>query len=210
MASLSFLLAAVAIFVSTNLDDILLLSALFADPQMGVRHIVVGQFLGIGVLVGASALAGLASLAVPEGWTALLGLVPLGLGLQGLVHLRGPAAGEAAEHHRAPEWRGRAGRQGQATARMTTQVPAVAGLVMANGGDNLGVYIPLFAKSPAAIPAYAAVFAAMTAVWCIFGYGLVNNRVLGGHVRRYGRVALPFILIALGLHLLADARTLLP
>ena len=202
MTSLSFLMAAVAIFASTNIDDIFLLSALFADPRMGTRHVVAGQFLGIGLLVGASATAAAASLAVPVGWTALLGLVPLGLGLRGLLRLGG----------RSPE--GAPGREGWPDQRgeplQRAQVPAVAGLVVANGGDNLGVYIPLFAKAPAAIPTYAAVFAAMTALWCILGYALVNNRMLGGHVRRYGRVVLPFILIGLGLHVLSGAGALMP
>lgn len=201
MVTLSFVVAAVAIFASTNIDDILLLSALFADPRLGARDIVAGQFLGIGLLVGASAAAAAASLAVPVGWTALLGLVPLGLGLHGLLRPGEPAADGPADRDGWPERRGETLRR--------APVPAVAGLVMANGGDNLGVYIPLFAKSPAAISAYAAVFAAMTAVWCLLGYALVNNRVLGDHVRRYGRVALPFILVALGLHLLSDARMLI-
>ena len=201
MVILSFVVAAVAIFASTNIDDILLLSALFADPRLGARNIVAGQFLGIGLLVGASAAAAAASLAVPVGWTALLGLVPLGLGLHGLLRLGEPAADGPANRDSWPERRGETLRR--------APVPAVAGLVVANGGDNLGVYIPLFAKSPAAISAYAAVFAAMTAVWCLLGYALVNNRVLGDHVRRYGRVALPFILVALGLHLLSDARMLI-
>ncbi len=202
MASLSFLMAAVAIFAATNVDDILLLSALFADPRLGARDVVAGQFLGIGLLVGASAAAALATLAVPEGWTALLGLVPLGLGLQGLVRLRGRSADDPAADDGPHKHRG--------GARRRAQVPAVAGLVVASGGDNLGVYIPLFAKSPSAISAYAAVFAAMTAVWCLLGHALVNHRVMGGHVRRYGRTALPFILVALGLHILAGARALLP
>ena len=195
MTTLSFLVAAAAIFASTNIDDLLLLSALFADPHLGARSIVIGQFLGIGLLFGASAVAALATLAVPEGWTALLGLGPLGLGLRGLLRLRGrPAAPDD----------GLPARRGGAP--WGAQVPAVAGLVVASGGDNLGAYIPLFARAPAAIPAYAAIFAALTALWCMLGYAVANNRVLGGHVRRYGRVALPFILIALGLHILSDAR----
>ena len=190
MTTLSFLVAAAAIFASTNIDDLLLLSALFADPHLGARSIVLGQFLGIGLLFGASAVAALATLAVPEGWTALLGL-----GLRGLLRLRGrPAAPDD----------GLTARRGGAP--WGAQVPAVAGLVVASGGDNLGAYIPLFARAPAAIPAYAAIFAALTALWCMLGYAVANNRVLGGHVRRYGRVALPFILIALGLHILSDAR----
>lgn len=49
----------------------------------------------------------------------------------------------------------------------------------------------------------------MTVVWCWLGHKLVNNRLLGEHVRRYGHVALPFVLVALGIHILWGARVLL-
>jgi cadmium resistance protein CadD (predicted permease) len=93
--------------------------------------------------------------------------------------------------------------------RTHSQVLAVAGVTVANGGDNLGVYIPLFASATGMIPLYVALVAAMTALWCSLGYLLVHNRLLGQHICRYGRVVLPFVLIALGLHILSGARVLL-
>ena len=71
------------------------------------------------------------------------------------------------------------------------------------------MYIPLFANAPRTIPLYVVVFALMTALWCLAGYVFTNNRVIGAHVRRYGPVALPFVLIALGLWILSGARVLL-
>ena len=193
----------VVVFVSTNFDDIFLLSAFFADPRLRPRSVVAGQFLGIGALVAASALAALAALVIPEGWTALLGIVPLVLGVRGLLALRrGADADEAAVEAGIQAAERSAGR------RTRSQALAVAGVTVANGGDNLGVYIPLFASAPAAIPAYAALFAVMTAAWCWMGYRLVNNRWAGTPLRRYGHVILPFVLIALGLYILSGARVL--
>jgi cadmium resistance protein CadD (predicted permease) len=93
--------------------------------------------------------------------------------------------------------------------RTHSQVLAVAGVTIANGGDNLGVYIPLFASAPGAIPVYAAIFAAITALWCLLVYLLVNDRLIGERLRQYGHLALPFVLIALGLYILSGARALL-
>lgn len=201
MDTLSLLGLALVTFVSTNIDDIFLLSAFFADGHLRPRSIVAGQFLGIGVLVAASTLAALAALVVPEGWIGLLGLVPLGLGVRSLLDLRRGAEDEAEEAEILA-------RERKTQRRIHSQALAISGVTIANGGDNLGVYIPLFASHTGQIPVFAAVFAVMTALWCAMGYLLVNNRWLGVPLRRYGHVLLPFVLIGLGLYILAGARVL--
>ena len=55
----------IVVFASTNIDDIFLLSAFFADPHLTTRSVLIGQFDGIGLLVAASALAA-SAIAVPE------------------------------------------------------------------------------------------------------------------------------------------------
>ena len=47
------------VFVSTNIDDILLLATFFADPALARRQVVAGQFIGMGALVAISAVCGL-------------------------------------------------------------------------------------------------------------------------------------------------------
>lgn len=89
---LSLLGVGVVVFASTNVDDIFLLSAFFADPHFRPRAIVLGQLLGIGTMVGISGLAALAAIAVPDGYTALLGAVPLLLGARGLLRLHARGA----------------------------------------------------------------------------------------------------------------------
>lgn len=193
----------VVVFVSTNIDDIFLVAAFFADSRLRNFSVVAGQFLGIGALVLASALAALMALAIPEGWIALLGFVPLFLGMRKLLRLRGDVGRETSnsEEHLVREER-------KLEPRFHSQILAVAAVTVANGGDNLGVYIPLFATAPSAIVAYALIFAVMTAIWCALAYSLVNNQVVGGQIRRYGQVVLPFVLIALGIHILSDALVL--
>ena len=181
---------AVAAFVSTNVDDLFLVSAYFANAKIARTSIVLGQLLGIGTLVAASAIAALAALIVPDGWAALLGAIPLGLGLhQWLAPSRDEEAGpiQAAER---------------------SQLLAIAGVTIANGGDNLGVYIPLFARDPRVIPLYAGIFAVMTAIWCVFGYRIVHNRWAGEPIRRQGHRVLPFVLIGIGVYILLGARAL--
>jgi cadmium resistance protein CadD (predicted permease) len=85
---------------------------------------------------------------------------------------------------------------------------AVAGVTIANGGDNLAVYVPLFAREPSLVPLNAVVFALMTLVWCWFGSALLRLPHLGVVLIRLSHVVLPTVLVLLGLWILADARVL--
>ncbi len=61
-ALVSSALLGVLVFASTNIDDIFILAAFYADPKIARRSIVIGQFLGIGALVLASAAAAILAL----------------------------------------------------------------------------------------------------------------------------------------------------
>lgn len=153
------------------------------------------------MLVAVSTVVAWLSMALPEGWISLLGLVPLYLGLKQVKSLW-TAADESAEDDEIQL-------QEQQMARgLHSQMLGVAGVTIANGGDNLGVYIPMFANSLAAIPLFVAVFAVMTLLWCFLGHVLVNNQVFGHWIRRYGHKILPVVLILLGLDILSGALVL--
>ncbi len=171
----------------------------FADPRARVGAVIAGRYVGLAVLVLGSGAAALLALAIPPEWVALLGLVPLFLGLRLLHGLRRNASHEGSDGVS----EGHELRSG-----FTSQTLTVAGVTLASGGDNFGVYIPLFATAPAAMPIYVAVFAVMTAVWCGLGYVVVNNPLIGSHVRRFGHVLLPIVLIVLGLYILSGAAAL--
>ena len=186
------------VYAATNIDDLFVLAVFFADPRIRVGAIIAGRFLGLAALVLASLAAALLALAIPAQWIALLGFVPLFLGLR-LV----PALLRHQDEHdeTSPHGAAKHGFAGQAL--------SVAGVTLANGGDNLSIYIPLFATAPAAIAGYISVFVAMTALWCGLGYLVVNNALIGAHIRRYGHKLLPIVLIGLGIHILAGALPLL-
>jgi cadmium resistance protein CadD (predicted permease) len=186
---------AFVVFVSTNVDDIVLLAAFFADPLLRPRAIVAGQFIGIALLTAASAIAAYAALTVPPGWIALLGLIPLGLGLVKLWQLwrhryADPDTADAVEAEHRIE------------GRLHSQILGVAAITISNGGDNLGVYIPIFAHDATAVPLFAVTFMIMTAALCAAGYLLVNNPAGRAVVERCGHILLPIVLIAVGLFIL--------
>jgi cadmium resistance protein CadD (predicted permease) len=202
MALIAQISLAAVVFISTNIDDIFLLAAFFADKKLKIRAIVLGQFLGIAGLVAASAVVALMAVALPEGWISLLGFVPFYLGLVQAKELW-------SESNDSVEDEAIQLQEHQMERSLHSQVLAVAGVTVANGGDNLGVYIPLFANSLNLVPLFAAVFAVMTLLWCVLGYALVNNPIFGHFIRRYGHKILPAVLILLGLDILSGALVLI-
>lgn len=177
--------AATLAFAATNVDDLFLLVAWFAAGRYRARDIVAGQFLGIGALFVASVAAALLALAVPLEYVRWLGLVPIALGVKVLLF---------------PD------REAEADAPPAAGVLTVTTVTVANGADNLGVYIPVFATSTtASIGVWAVVFVLLIALWCIGARWLVRHPAAGAPLRRWGPRAVPWVLIALGLGILAGA-----
>lgn len=195
---------ALVVFASTNIDDILLLTAFFSDSKLRVRAIVFGQYLGIGTLVAVSVVTALLALSIPPKWLALLGILPIALGCYKLYELYKIKRVESDVEANKVEVDIN-GSELQATKDFSSQALGVASVTLANGGDNLGIYIPIFVSNSDALHVFVSVFVVMTALWCVLGYIIVNNRVLGTTIRKYGHKILPFVLIFLGLDILSGA-----
>lgn len=187
---------AVATFVSTNVDDIFVLLGFFADPKFRLNQIVIGQYLGIGALYGFSAVASLLVLVIPAAYIGLLGLAPIYFGLRRLWEIwNGVETGDDAEDH-------------QKASAGHGNIAAVALVTIANGGDNISIYTPLFAtRSAYEILIIGCIFAMLTAVWLGAAHSLVNHPKLGAPIRRHGHRIVPFVLIALGIFILYEAGT---
>jgi cadmium resistance protein CadD (predicted permease) len=80
----------VAAFAATNIDDIFVLMMFSSSSSMTfpVKQVVSGQYTGIGLLVAISALGSFISLAVSMYIIALLGIVPIVIGIKKLVVFR--------------------------------------------------------------------------------------------------------------------------
>lgn len=179
-------------FVSTNIDDIFVLMLFFANKDFTPLQVVVGQYLGIGLLVGISIVISLAALLFPANLIGLLGFVPIALGIKNLVDLRRKKLDDE--------------QQAITSNRNSLRWLTVGVVTISNGADNIGVYVPLFANSSVnEIALIAIIFALMVAVWCGIGYALVQAPLIGDPLRRYGHRILPFVLIGLGIYILAEA-----
>ena len=79
----------ISAFVATNIDDIFILMIFFSTSSFSfpVRQVVLGQYIGIGLLVAISALGSFIPLVVPLQIIALLGLVPIAIGVKKLIQV---------------------------------------------------------------------------------------------------------------------------
>lgn len=187
-------LVAIVAFAATDIDDLFVLMIFYSSRSFPARQVTLGQFIGIGVLVVISILGSLIALVVPIYVIGLLGLVPIAIGIKNLIE----------------------GRDNNKTSSTQT-VPkenksylaflTVAAITISNGGDNIGVYVPLFSKYNTVdqITMLTSVFIAMTAIWCITSYYLVNHPSLASRIRNIGTIIMPFALIGLGVYILMDS-----
>jgi cadmium resistance protein CadD (predicted permease) len=182
----------IAAFSATNIDDIFVLMMFFSVLTFPPRHVVFGQYLGIAALTALSTVGALIALVVPQYVIGLMGIVPIAVGILKLTDLR--------KTNVVPKEVLKDKKTGLAFL-------SVAAVTFANGGDNIGVYTPLFAKynTSAEVATLSAVFMAMTAVWCATAYHLVNHPLVAAKVSRVGHIVLPFVLIGLGIYILAEA-----
>jgi len=180
---------AVGVFVGTNLDDFaLLLVFVLGMPQEGIRppQIVFGQYLGFSALLLVSGVAAAGLRTVPEHWVGLLGFVPIGLGVVGLVRA-GPDPPVTPD--------------AMASVR---NVAAIATVTVANGVDNVSVYVLLFRQLNLTDTIITTVvFLLLLAVWCTTALAVGRRaRLVPGAVRA-SRLAAPLVLVAIGVYLLS-------
>lgn len=192
--------AAFSAFTATNLDDIILLVLLFSrlNSHLKLGHVVSGQFLGISALVLVSLSGYLSRSVLPESWLGLLGLLPISLGSAQLIQRF--QAGFVDTQNDFSD---------QLPALPLAGMLGVAGLTIANGSDNIGVYLPLFASDSASeIGITLLVFAVLTACWCQLAWWLTRAPFVATVLQRYGEALLPAVLIALGGVILHNSGTL--
>lgn len=220
-AMLSAVTTGTVAFISTNIDDLAVLTVLFlASAATGTptrRQIWAGQYLGMAVLVAISALAAAGLSLVPDHWTGLLGLLPLALGVRGIVlsvRHRGPAGATAdpdddtAGDTAGDKAIGTVRRRGR-DAAVATGLLAVIGITIANGGDNLSVYTPLFRTlGPAPTVLAVVIFGLLLGLWCAGAYRLGSHPRVVTVIRRFGRWLVPAVFLALGVFVIVSSGLL--
>lgn len=196
-------------FTVTNIDDIVILMLFFSqlNNQFRRRHIFVGQYLGFFAIIIASLPGFFGSLIIPRAWIGLLGILPIAIGIKQLLHqeIENPEIQTVTTSLKASS---------DNTilnfilSILTPQTYKVAAVTFANGGDNISIYIPLFAgNSFIYLLIVIIVFIIMKGLWYTAAYLLASQARIASNLTQYGKNIVPFILITLGFYLMYERGT---
>ena len=189
----SGLLGAVGLFIATNIDDIIVLSLFFARGagQAGTTlRILAGQYLGFAGILAAAVLVTLGADAfLPTEAIPYFGLIPLALGLW--------SAWQA--------WRGDDDDDDAKVNGKNVSALVVAAVTFANGGDNIGIYVPVFLNvDTATVIIYCVVFLILVAGLVLLAKFVATRPPIAEVLERWEGVLFPIVLIGLGIFILVS------
>ena len=184
------LILSITSFIGTNIDDMFINTLFFSEAKSKAdrKSIICGKYLGIGTLIILSILGAYGLQILPQHYIGYLGLVPICLGIKEIIiNIKSKGNDEADDNAR----------------KSTNKVINTALITMANGADNIGVYIPIFAGFVVwQITLTVCVFLVLIAVWCFLGKAFADLPVLRNLLTKYKTVIVPVVYIALGLYIL--------
>lgn len=194
------IISAIGVYISTSIDYLIILIILFAQLSQNKQkwHIYAGQYLGTGLLVGASLVAAYVVNFVPEAWmVGLLGLIPIYLGIRFAI----VGEGEEEEEEEIIE------RLEQSKANQLFWTVTL--LTIASGGDNLGIYIPYFASLDWSQTLVALlVFVIGIIIFCEISRMLSSIPLIFATIEKYERIIVPIVFILLGLYIMYENGTI--
>lgn len=194
------IISAIGVYISTSIDYLIILIILFAQLSQNKQkwHIYAGQYLGTGLLVGASLVAAYVVNFVPEEWmVGLLGLISIYLGIRFAI------VGEDAEEEEEEIIE----RLEQSKANQLFWTVTL--LTIASGGDNLGIYIPYFASLDWSQTLVALlVFVIGIIIFCEISRVLSSIPLIFETIEKYERIIVPLVFILLGLYIMYENGTI--
>jgi cadmium resistance protein CadD (predicted permease) len=194
----------IAAFVSTNIDDLLILMAFFATPRFPPFQIVLGQYIGMGSLIAVSLLGLLIALVVPRNLIGLIGLFPIAIGIKELLEL----------HKKSNDYDNKDNEEEQLAKQHLQRSKKIAYLpflivaaVTFSGGEEIGIYTSLFATNNevSQIIMLVSVVMVLTGFWCGLANYFINHSFLADRFRHIAARLLPFVLIGVGIYILVEA-----
>lgn len=196
---LETVVTAVVAFTATNVDDLFIIMLLFSQRnKFTTKEVYAGQLLGMSTLILLSLSGIVFALIVPLPYIGLLGFFPIYLALKELFS-RDDDDDDDVETTIVKK---------SVIPFLTAGTVSVAFIAIANGGDNVGVYIPLFtSQSPMQLSCMIGIFLLMTFLWVRIGQYMSYHPLVAKGLERYNHIIFPLILIGLGIYIFIECGT---
>ncbi|GEA26887.1 hypothetical protein MiAbW_01447 [Microcystis aeruginosa NIES-4325] len=89
------------------------------------------------------------------------------------------------------------------------QTCGVAAITIANGSDNIGIYLPLFASNTLPnLVTIVSVFLILVGVWCFTAHQLTQLPAIANLITSHGSHFVPCVLIGLGVFMIKESLPL--
>lgn len=193
---MEIVLTSIIAFITTNIDDVFILVLFFGSKAHKNNAIFVGQYLGIGLLIFISLLGAWIGNFIENKYIGLLGFFPIYLGIKSIIDLlrNKQKKGDIKVEAQSSSYEG---------------ILSVATVTFANGGDNIGVYIPLFTSlEKLELFIMMSIFFCMVFLWILLAKYLTNHPLLARKIEEYGHLITPIVLCFLGFFILIENGSL--
>ncbi len=142
------------------------------------------------MIIFLSIVGSLSSFFIPVSWIGVLGFVPIYMGVKGLFSFRSNKSNKVID-------------------KASSSLFKVAAITLANGADNISIYIPMFtSQSLEANIVTLIIFFCMIAIWCSISYTLLRAPILAKVLERNCHIIVPIVLIGLGMFILFRSNTI--
>ncbi|KOP27825.1 transporter [Hapalosiphon sp. MRB220] len=196
---------------ATTFDDNIYLTAFFGkvNRTFHPKHIIIGEFVGFTALVLASLPGFFGGLFLPEAWIGLLGILPIIIGISNLMSRddNGDTIQDVSVKF-SNSVKSRRQQQSLLATLHDPQTYRVSAVTIANGGNNIGIYVPLFATTN--LPSLGVILCVCyltVGLWCLLSYNLTRNPLIAPLMARYGRKIFPWVLMWLGYSIMMKSGT---
>ena len=196
MAEILIIIAVTAgAFIGTNLDNLVLLVALYARYKHHPGLVASAYIAGMILIAAISIAIGVVGEFIPIAYLGFLGVIPMILGVVALIQLaRGTQPGI----------------DGSVTIYASSQAIFITVVMtqLSNSADSIITFSALFADSlDAADYLIAPTFLAMSGIFAWLAYYSQSHPGLSRVLNRYAHYLTPFILILVGFYILANTAS---
>ena len=185
----------VGAFIGTNLDNLLLLAAMYSRYFRHPWTVTAGYFVGMNLIAAITIAVGELGDLIPIAYLGFLGVIPMMMGVLALWKLFRPSHTDEANSTPA----------GNSALAIFF---ALIGIQLSNGTDTIITFSTLYADSSNASDYIVApTFFAMVGIFSCLAFYSVKHPRLSHILVRYGQYVTPFILIFVGFYIFSNTAS---